>query len=39
MLERGVRLLNDGRWFLSTAHTEEDIDRTLDAADQTLRSM
>ena len=39
MLERGVRLMDDGRWFLSTAHTEEDVDKTLETADETLRSM
>ena len=39
MLENGVRLMDDGRWFLSSAHTEEDIDRTLEIADKTFRSL
>jgi glutamate-1-semialdehyde aminotransferase len=25
-----VLALPDGRWYVSTAHTEEDIDRTLE---------
>lgn len=39
MLERGVRLIPSGRWFLSTAHTEKDIDKTLAAADQAMASL
>ena len=39
MLERGVRMPDHGKWFLSTAHTEEDIEQTLDAADETLDSI
>lgn len=43
MLERGVRLMKggtgDGSWFVSTAHTDEDIEKTLDAADATFASM
>ncbi|MEO7142419.1 MAG: aspartate aminotransferase family protein [Bryobacteraceae bacterium] len=31
LLDQGVLVLPDGRWYLSTAHGEEDIDRTLDA--------
>jgi len=27
--ERGVRAVPEGLWFVSTAHTEEDVDRTL----------
>jgi glutamate-1-semialdehyde 2,1-aminomutase len=29
MLEAGVYLLPDGRWYLSAAHTEEDMEATL----------
>ena len=39
MLERGVRLIGRGMWFVSTAHTEEDIERTLAAADETFASL
>jgi len=31
LLDKGVLTLPDGRWYLSTAHTDADIDRTLDA--------
>jgi glutamate-1-semialdehyde 2,1-aminomutase len=31
MLERGVRILERGTWFLSTAHDDALIDETLDA--------
>ncbi len=31
LLDKGVLSLPDGRWYVSIAHTEEDIDRTLEA--------
>jgi len=36
---RGVHITAFGIWFLSTAHTERDIDETLEAALQCLRAM
>ena len=43
MLERGVRLMKGGTgggsWFLSTAHDDEVIEKTLAAVDDTLASM
>jgi len=43
MLERGVRLMKGGTggssWFVSTAHIDEVIEKTLDAADETFASM
>ena len=43
MLHRGVRLMKGGTgggsWFMSTAHSDEEIERTLDAADDTFASM
>jgi glutamate-1-semialdehyde 2,1-aminomutase len=36
LLDEGILVLPDGRWYLSTAHTDEDIDRTLDSARRTL---
>ena len=39
MLERGVRLSFTGQWYVSTAHTEEDIEQTLAAADEVLASL
>ncbi len=34
LLDEGVLVLPDGRWYLSTAHSEEDIDATLAAAER-----
>jgi glutamate-1-semialdehyde 2,1-aminomutase len=34
LLDEGVLVLPDGRWYLSTAHREEDIDATLAAAER-----
>ncbi|MFN7995937.1 MAG: aspartate aminotransferase family protein [Bryobacteraceae bacterium] len=31
MLENGVYLLSDGRWYVSTAHTDADVEKTLAA--------
>lgn len=36
LLDEGVMILPDGRWYLSTAHTDEDIERTLAAVERTL---
>lgn len=34
MLSNGVRVIGNGRWYLTAAHDEEAIDRTLAAADR-----
>lgn len=39
MLERGVRLIGRGIWYVSAAHTEEHVQRTLEAADQALAAL
>lgn len=41
MLSHGINLAPSKyeAWFLTTAHTDEDIDQTLEAADQSLREM
>ena len=39
MLERGVRLNVGGQWYVSTAHSEEDIEATLAAADEAMASL
>ncbi|MGF7049395.1 glutamate-1-semialdehyde 2,1-aminomutase [Paenibacillus sp. DS2015] len=41
MLDRGINLAPSKyeAWFLTTAHTDEDIDRTLEAADESFREM
>ena len=31
LLNRGVLVLPDGRWYVSAAHTEDDIDHTIEA--------
>ena len=36
LLDEGVLPLPDGRWYLSTAHTDADIDQTLDAVERAL---
>lgn len=36
LLDEGVTVLQDGRWYLSTAHDEHDIDDTLGALDRVL---
>ncbi len=35
--ERGVRTVPGGLWFVSTAHTDADIDQTLDAVGETMK--
>ena len=37
--DRGVRVTGRGTWFLSSAHTDADIDRTIDAAAETLGAL
>ena len=36
LLRRGVRIAGRGNWMLSAAHTDEDVDRTLEAFDGAL---
>ena len=39
MLERGVRLIARGIWFVSTEHDANDVARTLEAADEVLAGL
>lgn len=39
MLERGVRLIERGVWYLSAAHTDEQIERTLQKTEEALRTV
>ena len=41
MLNQGINLAPSkfGRWFLTTEHTEEDIDETLKAVDYAFSQM
>jgi len=32
MLQRGVRVIPGGRWYVSAAHTDAHVARTLEAA-------
>jgi len=38
LVERGIRVLPRGTWFLSTAHTDAHIDQTLEHVADALRS-
>lgn len=37
MQERGVRLIPEGLWFVSTAHTEQDVEQTLAAVREAIK--
>lgn len=37
--ERGVRVIPEGLWFVSTAHTERDVEETVNAAAAALRAV
>ncbi len=39
LADRGVRVIPRGVWFLSAAHTDEDIEATLAAVDGALRTV
>jgi len=39
LLQRGVRILPRGTWFVSSAHTDRDITQTLAEVDEALRSI
>ncbi len=36
LAHEGVRVIPTGRWYLTTAHTGADVDRTLDAVERAL---
>jgi len=36
LLDEGVLTLPDGRWYISFAHSDEDIDATLAAAERSM---
>ena len=37
--ERGIRTVPDGQWFVSTAHTQADVDRTLAAVAEAMKEV
>ena len=39
MLINGVRLSQNGRWHMSSAHSDEDIKKTIDAADKSFSEL
>jgi glutamate-1-semialdehyde 2,1-aminomutase len=39
LLERGIRPTSRGTWFVSAAHTEDDVALTLDAVEQALQQV
>jgi glutamate-1-semialdehyde 2,1-aminomutase len=39
MLQRGVRLIERGLWYVSIAHTEEHVEKTLHAVEASLREV
>lgn len=39
MLQRGIRLIGRGLWYVSTAHTDSDVAETLHAAEETFREL
>jgi len=39
MLTRGIRLATNSRWHMSSAHGDEDIAQTLEAARESLKAM
>jgi glutamate-1-semialdehyde 2,1-aminomutase len=39
MQERGVRLIGRGMWYVSAAHTEDDVDATVQASEEVFQSL
>jgi glutamate-1-semialdehyde 2,1-aminomutase len=39
MLDSGVYLLPDGRWYISAAHTEADVRNTLGAVERAFHRL
>ena len=39
LLDEGVMILPDGRWYISAAHSEADIDATLGAVERAARTV
>ena len=39
MQQRGIRLIPEGLWFVSTAHTQTDVEQTLAAAEESMKEV
>jgi glutamate-1-semialdehyde aminotransferase len=37
LLDQGELILPDGRWYLSIAHTDKDVEETLAAVERVLQ--
>lgn len=37
--DEGIRVIGRGLWYISTAHTEEDVDRALEVVDKVLKQL
>ncbi|UCD27707.1 MAG: aspartate aminotransferase family protein [Planctomycetota bacterium] len=37
--DRGIRTIPEGLWFVSTAHTQKDVDQTLAVVDEALKEV
>ncbi len=39
MHEKGIRIIGRGLWYISTAHTKDDIRQAIETADEVLSEM
>ena len=39
MLKNGVRLSQNGRWHMSSAHSESDVEKTINAAYESFKAL
>lgn len=39
MHEKGIRIIGRGLWYISAAHTEDDIDRAIEVAGEVLKEL
>jgi glutamate-1-semialdehyde 2,1-aminomutase len=39
MQEGGIRIIGRGLWYISTAHTDEDVDKAISLADKVLKQL
>ncbi len=39
MHDRGIRIIGRGLWYISTAHTEDDMDQAIQTAEEVLTTL
>jgi len=39
MAQEGILVLAGGRWYMSIVHTDEDVEKTLQAADKVMEAL